>query len=243
MGVKKVTDKIHIQQGHEKHPSTNILSDFILGSQDGLVNVLGIILGISAATTDIRLIFVAGLAALGAESISMGAVAYTSTLARRKYYLKERERELLEMKEVPKIEKNEIRNILKEWGYSGKELTELTNKITANPKAMLEFMMSFELKLSPVSRKQPLKSFAIVITATIFGSIIPLIPFLFIGNIHTGAIAALILSAVVLFGIGYYEAKKTIGSLWRNGLQMVIIGISAGIIGYIIGYFVGAVPI
>ncbi len=79
---------------HEHHSRSSILSDFILGSQDGLVNVLGIILGISAATSDIRLIFVAGLAALGAESISMGAVAYTSTLARRKYYLNERGKDL-----------------------------------------------------------------------------------------------------------------------------------------------------
>ena len=243
LGVKKVTDKISIQQGHEKHSSTNILSDFILGSQDGLVNVLGIILGISAATSDIRLIFVAGLAALGAESISMGAVAYTSTLARRKFYLKERERELTEMKNVPKTEKAEIENILKEWGYSGKELTIMTNKITSNPKAMLEFMMSFELKLSPVSKHQPLRSFGIVLTATILGSIIPLIPFFFISAIHTGAIISLILSGAVLFGIGYYEAKKTVGSLWRNGLQMVIIGLLAGIAGYLIGYFVGAVPI
>ena len=243
LGVKKVTDKISIQQGHEKHSSTNILSDFILGSQDGLVNVLGIILGISAATSDIRLIFVAGLAALGAESISMGAVAYTSTLARRKFYLKERERELTEMKNVPKTEKAEIENILKEWGYSGKELTIMTNKITSNPKAMLEFMMSFELKLSPVSKHQPLRSFGIVLTATILGSIIPLIPFFFISTIHTGAIVSLILSGAVLFGIGYYEAKKTVGSLWRNGLQMVIIGLLAGIAGYLIGYFVGAVPI
>ena len=63
----------------EPHPSHSFLSDFILGSQDGLVNVLGILLGITAASSDIKIIFVATLAALGAESISMGAVAYTST--------------------------------------------------------------------------------------------------------------------------------------------------------------------
>ncbi len=78
----------------EFHSHGSKLSDFILGSQDGLVNVLGIILGVSVATTDVRIIFVAGLAALGAESISMGAVAYTSTLARRKYYLNERGKDL-----------------------------------------------------------------------------------------------------------------------------------------------------
>src|SRR5256885_13666753 len=69
------------------HPKPTVLSDFILGSQDGIVNVLGIILGLSAATRDARIILAATLAALGAESIAMGAVAYTSTRARRRLYL------------------------------------------------------------------------------------------------------------------------------------------------------------
>ena len=68
---------------NERHAQPTLLSNFILGSQDGLVNVLGILLGLTAATGDIRIFFVAALAALGAESISMGAVAYTSTSARR----------------------------------------------------------------------------------------------------------------------------------------------------------------
>ncbi len=227
---------------HEHHSRNSILSDFILGSQDGLVNVLGIILGISAATTDVKLIFVAALAALGAESISMGAVAYTSTLARRKYYLKERAKEVYEMNEIPKLEKKEIREILKRWDYSGKDLNILTNKIAKNKKAMLEFIMSFGLNLSYVSRKQPLKSFFTVLTATTFGSIIPLIPFVLIKGINNSAIFSIILSAIALFGIGYYEAKTTIGSMWKSGIQMLIIGLSAGIVGYLIGYFIGAVP-
>lgn len=104
------------KESSEKHSRHNALSDFILGSQDGLVNVLGIILGISAATRDIRLIFVATIAALGAESISMAAVAYTSTSARRRLYLSEVERENREIREVPELEKGEVRRILGELG-------------------------------------------------------------------------------------------------------------------------------
>lgn len=89
---------------NEPHPSHSFLSDFILGSQDGLVNVFGILLGITAASSDIKIIFVATLAALGAESISMGAVAYTSTVARRRQYLREVLREQSEMKEIPATE-------------------------------------------------------------------------------------------------------------------------------------------
>lgn len=226
------------------HSSSRFLSDFILGSQDGLVNVLGIILGVSAATSDIRIIFVAALAALGAESVSMGAVAYTSTLARRRYYLGELKREKKEMQEVPKTERKEIINILKGWGYKGRALKEMTSHIVSNPKAMLEFMMSFELSLSPVGESQPLRSFTTVLLSTIFGSVIPLLPFLFFThNILWGAIASVIISGIFLFIIGYYEAKYTIGSLWRSGMQLLIIGLAAGLVGYLIGHFVGAVPL
>src|SRR5437870_6734127 len=40
----------------EKHAQPGLLSDFILGSQDGLVNVLGVILGVAVASRDITII-------------------------------------------------------------------------------------------------------------------------------------------------------------------------------------------
>ncbi len=143
----------------EPHSSHSFLSDFILGSQDGLVNVLGILLGISAATSDVRIIFVGALAALGAESISMGAVAYTSTLARRRQYQKAASHELLETKQDPAMEIKEVRDIFKEWGYEGTALETVTDQIASNPKAMQEFMMSFELKLAPVEKDEARRSF------------------------------------------------------------------------------------
>jgi VIT1/CCC1 family predicted Fe2+/Mn2+ transporter len=228
----------------EPHPSHSFLSDFILGSQDGLVNVLGILLGITAASSDIKIIFVATLAALGAESISMGAVAYTSTVARRRQYLREVLREQSEMKEIPAAEVEEVRTILSEWGYQGEALESMTSNITSNPKAMLEFMMSFELKLAPVDKGEAGRSFAIVLSSTVFGSFIPLIPFFFITstNIVYGSIASVIVTGGLLFFIGAYEAKTTIGSIWWSGLQMTIIGLVAGFAGYLIGHLIGAVP-
>lgn len=228
----------------EPHSSHSFLSDFILGSQDGLVNVLGILLGISAATSDVRIIYVAALAALCAESISMGAVAYTSTVARRKQYLKEIEREQGEMKQIPDAEREEVKDILSSWGYSGAELEEMTQHLCSNPKAWIEFMMAFELKLAPVEKNEARRSFAVVLSSTIFGSIIPLLPFLFVtsGTILSGIIASVILSGAILFFIGAYEARTTVGSLWWSGLQMMLIGLSAGFAGYLIGRLIGAAP-
>src|SRR5467141_1902369 len=117
----------------EKHAQPSLLSDFILGSQDGLVNVLGVILGVAVAsrnlTDPLTIILAGGLAATFAESISMGAVAYTSTVARRDHYLAEVEREREEMRTLPDLERQEVRQILERWEFQGAELEEMLEKI------------------------------------------------------------------------------------------------------------------
>ena len=225
----------------ELHARSGLLSNFILGSQDGLVNVLGILLGLTAASSGIRLIFVAALAALVAESISMGAVAYTSTLARRKHYLKEVSREETEMREVPQIERDEVRGVFQRWGYEGEELERATDLIASKPKAWLEFMMSYELGLELVDESEPRRNFLIVLSSSVFGSIIPLVPYFLVGNdVLLGALVSVAVSGVALFVIGYYEARTTVGSIWKSGLQMAAIGLAAGLAGFLVGHLVGA---
>jgi len=222
---------------------SSYLSNFILGCQDGLVNVLGILLGLTAATSDIKLIFAGALAALGAESISMGAVAYTSTLARRRQYLKEVDRENTEMEKVPHLEKEEVREVFERWGYEGEELERVTDLIASKPKAWLEFMMSHELRLQPVDASEPRKSFFVVLSSAIVGSFVPIAPYLLVGkDLLMGALSSVMASGVVLFIVGYYEAKRTVGSLWKSGLEMAAIGLTAGLAGFLIGHFIGASP-
>jgi vacuolar iron transporter family protein len=227
--------------GTEHHPHATALSDFILGSQDGLVNVLGILLGLVVSTSDVRIIYIAALAALAAESISMGAVAYTSTRARRLLYLSEEKRELAEMRDLPDIEREEVRVIFRDWGYEGEELEELVRKIESKPRAMLDLMMAFELHLAPVAEDQPLQSGLIVLGATVVGSFIPLIPFFVLPTmLHLAAVISVIASGVMLFAVGWYEARTTLGVTWRSGLRMVVIGLAAGLGGFAIGLLANA---
>jgi len=221
----------------EDHPRPTLLSDFILGSQDGLVNVLGILLGLVAANTDARVILIATLAAMAAESISMGAVAYTSTLSRRNLYLSEVQRELLEMRVVPEMEREEVRVILRKWGYEGAEVEEMLARIEAKPKAMLDIMMAFELNLAEVAPEQPRNSAMVVLSATIVGSVIPILPFfLYTGDLRLAALISIVLSALVLFAVGWYEARITKGSTYQNALRMIVIGLGAGFAGFLVGY-------
>src|SRR5213593_163873 len=91
----------------EHHRQTNGLRDVILGGQDGLVNILGIILGVIAGGGSKTVLLAAGFAAAITESISMGAVGYTSSVSQRDYYQSEREREVAEIDTVPEAERSE----------------------------------------------------------------------------------------------------------------------------------------
>ena len=135
----------------DPHQQASALSDVILGGQDGLVNVLGVILGIAAATGDAYMIMVAGLAATFAESVSMAAVAYTSTIADADYYESEREREYRHIREVPNLEREEIRQIYADKGFSGELLGRIVDTITANQDTSAEAARTTQNSRQPVT--------------------------------------------------------------------------------------------
>ncbi|KKQ01667.1 MAG: putative membrane protein [Candidatus Roizmanbacteria bacterium GW2011_GWA2_36_23] len=228
---------IHQSLHKEKHITSFNLPEIILGGQDGLVNVLGVILGVAAATSSSQIVIVAGLAATFAESISMAAVAYTSKLAEADYYQSELEREAWEIQNVPDGEREEIRALYENYGFKGKTLNEIVNKITSDKQIWLKVMMEQELKLEETDRKQAFPSAFIVGISSLIGSIIPLIPFFFF-YIQSAIFISIIASAIVLFSVGYYKAKVTIGrSFIKNGIEMMLIGIISALVGYVIGNF------
>lgn len=222
--------------GHKMYGSK--LRDFILGVQDGLVNVLGLLLGVATATQDIRTIIIAGLAATSSESIAMAAVAYTSTKAYSDFYKSELEKERMHIEQIPDHEKEEIREMFAKKGFQGAELESIVEKITSDKQVWLEYMMAEELKLAPQDKGGPLQSGILVGLSSLLGSIIPLIPY-FLLPVQTGVYASLVSSGAFLFIIGAYKAKLTIGDWRKAGLEMVLIGTMAAIAGYVIGLLLG----
>jgi len=234
--VSAHTEKvIHGALHDEKHISNFNLPEIILGGQDGLVNVLGVILGVAAATVSNQIVIVAGLAATFAESISMAAVAYTSKTAEADYYQSEYEREKWEIDHVPTGEKEEIKALYENYGFTGKILDEIIERITANKKIWLKVMMEQELKLEPVDRKKTLPTAVLVGFSALIGSFIPLLPFFFL-TVKPAIAVSLIATAITLFGVGYYKAQKTLGrNLIKQGIEMMIIGMVSAMVGYLIG--------
>ena len=235
--------KPHIEP-HAGAGHGSLLRQIILGGQDGLVNVLGIVLGLAAAVgvnkdVGAGAVIIGGLAATFAESISMAAVAYTSGKAQRDYYYKELGNEKREMKEVPEVEREEIRVIYMKKGFRGKQLEDIVRHICSDEKLWLETMMNEELGLSESKDIDPLREGMVVGGAALVGSLVPLAAF-FLPPVKAAIAPSLVISSLALFATGAYKTRITLGAWWKGGLEMMAIGVAAAIIGYGIGAWAGA---
>ncbi len=226
----------------DPHKRASGLSDFILGAQDGLVNVLGVVLGIAAATNDARIVLVAGLATTFAESISMGAVAFTTTLADADLYQSEREREYRHIIETPHLEIKEIRDIYEQKGFKGALLERIVTTITANQDIWVAVMMAEEHQLAPIDRRTAIRAALIVGFSAIVGSLVPLLPFMFL-SVSTSMWLSVIVTALVLFAIGAYKARVTVGKPMKSGFEMAVIGTLSALAGYLVGFILKVPPL
>lgn len=219
-----------------------ILRALILGGQDGLVNVLGIVLAVATATNDLKVILISGLAATFAESISMAAVAYTSQKAAKEYYEKQLAIEIQEIEEKPEVEREEVRVIFHNKGFRGDLLKKIVQHITKDKKLWLDTMMKDELGLSKEEFAHPVRDALVVGASAVVGSLVPLVPFLFF-KVQTAFWATLIFSTIVLFVSGAAKAKFTRINPIKGGIEMALIGMTAAIAGYLIGAALGALPV
>ena len=222
-------------EAHRKlHRAGSRLSDIILGGQDGIVNVLGLVLGVAAASGSPRIIIAAALSTTFAESLSMAAVSYTSTQADRDYYNGQVEREKDHIQRFTEIEREEIRQIYQLKGFSGKQLDDIVDTITSDVNRWVDVMLAEELKISPVEEGGLLRTAGIVGVAAIIGSLIPVIPFFGL-PVWVAMWGSIVLAGASLFIVGAYKAKVTVGVWWKSGLQLLGIGVVTALIGYAIG--------
>src|SRR5207245_2909652 len=205
----------------------------VRGGQDGLVNMVGVAVGVVAAGCSTHVLIITGLAAAITESISMGAVAYTSFGSDRDFYLAERNREQTEIEAQPDDEREEVREIYAAKGFKGQLLEDVVSTITSNRETWVSTMMNEELHLQPVEQLSLLQSAVIVTVATLIGHLIPMVPFMVVAR-TPAIIAAIALSAVTLFAVGVYSAKTLVGDWRKSGLQMLAIGLGAAALGFLI---------
>ena len=104
----------------------NWLRAGILGANDGIVSIAARVVGVAAATSDIRAILIAGVAGIVAGSISMAAGEYVSVSSQRdseKALIARERQELLDQPDEELLELAEI--------YQAKGLTASTARLVA----------------------------------------------------------------------------------------------------------------
>src|SRR5436190_23439926 len=134
---------------------------------------------------------------------------------------------------MPDAERREIRDIYARKGFGGDLLERVVDTITANRESWLGTMMDEELHLQPVRTADIFRS-AFDTVATLIGHLIPLLPFVWLAR-TPALILAIVLSGLVLFGVGVYSAVTLVGDWRRSGLKMLVIGLGAAGIGFLIG--------
>ncbi|WP_373533890.1 VIT1/CCC1 transporter family protein [Microcoleus sp.] len=226
---------MHEQLHNEHHfTSSEIVRDIVIGISDGLTVPFALAAGLSGAVDSTHIIIVAGIAEIAAGSIAMGLGGYLAAKSDEENYFKELGREQLEVAEKPKEEVMEVIAILQSYNLSLEESGPIAEALLKRPKAMVDFMMRFELGLEKPHPQRALKSASTIAGSYIAGGLIPLFPYMVFGNPEIGLLVSFIVTSIALAIFGYVKGRFTGTRPVRSAIQTVLIGGLAAIAAFLI---------
>ncbi|MEA2545164.1 MAG: vacuolar iron transporter family protein, partial [Chloroflexota bacterium] len=211
----------------------NALRAGVLGSTDGLVSNLCLVMGIVGSGAPHQAIVVAGLAGLVAGSLSMALGEYLSVQSARELLANELRIEAGQLAASPEAEITELRGIYERKGIPARMAAELADHmVRSDPGLALDTMAREELGFDPdelggsawVAGGTSLVLFAL-------GALVPLLPFLLVDG-QAALFAAAGLSALAIFALGAGITRLTGIHPVRSGLRQLAFGASAAIITY-----------
>jgi vacuolar iron transporter family protein len=214
----------------EKHfTAPDFIRDVIIGMSDGLTVPFALAAGLSGSMSTTTLIVVAGLAEIAAGSIAMGLGGYLAERSDREHYLAELEREKREIIEVPDREKEEVAEVLREWGFPDSIIDKGVEAISEDPDRWVDFMMKFELGLEEPEPKRALQSSLTLGISYIIGGIIPLSPYFVFHQSNTALLISVIITLVALAIFGFVKSSVTGANPFKGSFQTTLVGgIAAG---------------
>ena len=213
------------------------LRDLIFGLNDGLVSNLSLISGVSAASS-VRIVLLAGVAGIIAGGTSMFAGSYLSNKSQREVVAEEVRRASELISFAPDVERDALRRIYREKGFSPEEVELLVRRITADRDHWLDVLVTEEFGLSLDPGPPPLADGAWAGGGFAVAATIPLLPFLFTSG-ATALIIACVLSGIALFTVGAAKTLVTRHSPLRSGAEMVVVGLLAALVTFAVGRLIG----
>jgi len=221
----------HVESHFE---SGETVRDVVIGLSDGLTVPFALAAGLSGAIASSRIVVLAGLAEIAAGSIAMGLGGYLAARGDAEHYVSERQREEREIVERTRDEEEEIYEIFEQYSVPRESARPVLEALKQNPVAWVDFMMRFELGLEEPHANRALRSALTIAGSYIAGGLIPLLPYVFVGD---NAMALKLSAVITLMALGIFGALKgrLVGSGWlRSAVQTVLIGGAAASAAYLL---------
>jgi len=210
---------------HETHStSSQLVRDIVIGMADGLTVPFALAAGLSGALSSTRIVVTAGLAEIAAGSIAMGLGGYLAARGDAEHYESELQRERHEIVTVPEVEKREIVDIFVEYGVLPHQSAALVEALAAKPEAWVDFMMRFELGLERPQPDRAWKSATTIAVSYVVGGLIPLLPYVFAGDVRRALVISIVCTLIALAGFGFAKGVATGVSGGKSALQTTVIG-------------------
>ena len=215
----------------------NWLRASVLGANDGIVSVAGIVVGVAAATAERGPVFTAGIAGLAAGALSMAVGEYVSVSTQRDTEQAMLRMERQELKLQPEVELDELTALYEARGLTHETAVEVAEELTAHDP--LAAHAEVELHIDPKELTNPWQ--AAISSAVSFtgGAILPLIAILVpppSARILVTVFAVLIALAIT----GWVSARLGGVNPVRPMLRVTVGGALAMAITFGIGHVVGA---
>jgi VIT1/CCC1 family predicted Fe2+/Mn2+ transporter len=208
----------------------------VLGADDAIVSTASLLIGVAASSASLHSLFVTGVAALVAGSMSMAVGEYVSVSSQRDAERADIELEQRQLQHEPHAELNELTLIYIKRGLDNELARRVAEQLTAHDQ--LTAHLRDELGIDPDSLARPLQ--AAWISALSFGSfaLVPIVALVLApASLRILSIAAL--SLLSLATLGAVGAHLGGASKVRAALRVCIGGSLAMAVTAAIGHLVG----
>jgi VIT1/CCC1 family predicted Fe2+/Mn2+ transporter len=233
-----VYSKYHSEHRHTSLGSASNLRAAVFGINDGLVSNVSLILGIAGANADQHFIVLAGIAGLLAGACSMGAGEYISVRSQKEVFEYQIAIEKQELEEYPEEEIQELSLIYQARGIPQVEAERLAKIMIDNPETGLNTLAREELGLNPEDMVSPIGALFFSFFSFAIGAMVPLTPFL-LGPSDWNLYYSISATGITLFLIGVLLSLFTNRNPFYSGLRMLVVGVVAGSLTFLIGSLLG----
>ena len=215
----------------------NWLRASVLGANDGIVSIAGLVMGVAGATNSTGVILTAGLAGIVAGAISMAAGEYVSVSSSRDTEKALLRKEQHELNVYPEQELAELADIYEKKGLTSKTALTVAQELTA--KDPFKAHIDAELGIDPDNLTNPWHAAFASAASFLIGAVIPLIAIVF-PPVHLRIPIAFISVILALAMSGILSAKAGGAHIMKATTRVVIGGIIAMAVTYSLGRLFGA---